>query len=160
MNETGQDIQIKDSLHSSIQSCVPAEMHFIALKNKSLKYCVLHNCEVWRWLFSHLSLLDNVVGVTAREASTLQEVHDIIFAVTIIDTSKPVMTWMHTLVISCDYRSIGSALTAILTSPSSYLRSTGPSWRRWHAVGRLPLCQSERGDICHWSWGVAPNAAE
>lgn len=40
--------------------------------------------QVWDWhpLLSHLSLLDNVVRVTAGEAGTLQKVHDVIFTAT------------------------------------------------------------------------------
>ena len=108
---------------------------------------------VWGWhlLRSHLSLLDNVVGVTAREAGTLQEVHDIILTATITDAIKEVITLIHRAVISFDY--MDSWPTAILTSPSSCLRSTGPSLHQWHGEGRLPLCRSRGKEIYCWSRG-------
>lgn len=113
-------------------------MYYTTLKNK-----LLFVKQVWGWqpLLSHLSLLDDVVGVTAGKAGALQKVHDIILTATITDIIKQVITWFHRVAISCDY--MDSQSTAILTSPSSCLRSTGLSLRQWRGEGRLPLCRSE-----------------
>lgn len=99
---------------------------------------------IWGYhpLLSHLSLLDDVVGVTAWEACTLQKVHDIILTATMTDASKQMITWYHWGVIFSDYSRMDSASTTILTSPSSCLRSTDPSWHQWLGEGRLPLCRS------------------
>lgn len=128
-------------------------MHYTALKNNLLCVKQVRGCHP---LLSHLSLLDDVVGVTAGEAGTLQKVHDIILTATITDAIKKVITWIHR-VISCGY--MDGRSTAILTSPSSCLKSTGPSLRQWRAEGRLPLCRSGGRDIYCWSRGESRTAA-
>lgn len=143
-----------------IQKKNPTQLDKTSIQHSGFKPCLhitknkpngLNKYEVMQPLLSHLSLLDNVVGVTAWEAGTLQKVHDIILTATITDSIKQVITWIHRVVTSCDYRGTDSLSTAILTSPSSCLRSTGPSLHRWHDEGRLLLYQSGGWDIYDWS---------
>lgn len=96
--------------------------HCTALTMKNKQVCVEQR-RGWHQLLSHLSLLDNVVRVTAREAGALQKVHDIIFTATITEAIKEEITQIYKVVISCD-------CTVTLTSPSSCLRSTGPFLHR------------------------------
>ena len=48
-------------------------MHFTICRH-SIDVC---HCGVWTFTLTHLSLFDDVVGITAREPCTLKEVHHI-----------------------------------------------------------------------------------
>lgn len=116
------------------------EFHSITKENTNLKSFI---CWMSGFLLSHLSLLYNVVRVTAGEASTLQKIHDIILTARITDVNKKVIAQTHKHIFSYDCRDKVNHQTT-LTSPSSYLKSTGPSWHQWLCEERLLLYQSER----------------
>lgn len=56
--------------------------------------------------FSHLSLLNNVVGVTTGESGTLQKVHDIILTAMITNTIGRVIALIRREIIPCDTRTV------------------------------------------------------
>lgn len=56
--------------------------------------------------FSHLSLLNNVVGVTTGESGTLQKVHDIILTAMITSAIERVITLICREIVPCDTRTV------------------------------------------------------